>query len=77
MIICDRLSIHIEGRIPVKVIIGIFMVLLLLSLFVRAHFTIDRITQWPDNKNGAVSLSFDDGCISQYSQGYPPSTREG
>ena len=35
------------------------------------------ITFWPDNKSGAVSLTFDDGCESQYSLGAPALTGRG
>ena len=48
-----------------------FMVLLLLLVFVGTSFASHTITYWPDNKAGAVSLTFDDGCTSHYSLGIP------
>ena len=47
------------------------MVLLLLVVFAASSFAAHGITPWPDNKKGAVSLTFDDGCMSHVSLGIP------
>jgi oligosaccharide reducing-end xylanase len=39
----------------------------ILSFIINNH----RITTWPDNRKGAVSLGFDDGCPSHLSLGVP------
>src|SRR3990172_1304496 len=48
-----------------------FMVLLLLVVFPATSLAAHSITKWPDNKKGAVSLTFDDGCPSHISIGVP------
>ena len=48
-----------------------FMVLLLLVVSAGSSFAANTITKWPDNKKGAVSLTFDDGCASHLSLGIP------
>src|SRR3990172_9512937 len=47
------------------------IILLLLSVFAGSSFAEHGITAWPDNKKGAVSLTFDDGCPSHVSIGVP------
>ncbi len=47
------------------------IILLLLVVFTSSSFAAHVITDWPDNKKGAVSLTFDDGCQSQASLGLP------
>ena len=37
----------------------------------QSSFAAHSITNWPDNKEGAVSLTFDDGCASHLSLGIP------
>jgi PKD repeat protein/peptidoglycan/xylan/chitin deacetylase (PgdA/CDA1 family) len=46
-----------------------FSVLFLLVVFAASSFAAHDITAWPDNKKGAVSLTFDEGCPSQISLG--------
>ena len=41
------------------------LLLLALASFPGTSLSEHRITTWPNNKNGAVSLTFDDGCKSQ------------
>ena len=48
-----------------------FMVLLSLAVFAGNSFAAHRITTWPDNRKGAVSLGFDDGCPSHLSVAVP------
>ena len=48
-----------------------FMVLLSLATFAGNSFAAHRITTWPDNRKGAVSLGFDDGCPSHLSVAVP------
>ena len=48
-----------------------FMVLLLLVVFAGSSCATHGITTWPDNKKGAVSITFDDGCLSHVSIGIP------
>lgn len=45
------------------------LVLFALASFPGTSYSEHRITNWPDNKKGAVSLTFDDGCKSQLSLG--------
>ena len=47
------------------------IILLFLSVFAASSFAAHGITAWPDNKKGAVSLTFDDGCPSHVSIGVP------
>ena len=54
-----------------KRIIQGFMVFLLLWVSAANSFAAHTITPWPENRKGAVSLSFDDGCQSQVSLGVP------
>ena len=56
---------------------GGFTLLLLLLLFAESSFAAHSITYWPDNKAGALSLTFDDGTINQYSEEIPASTPGG
>ena len=44
---------------------------MLLAVCARSSLAAHQITAWPENKNGAVSISFDDGCQSQVSVGIP------
>ena len=44
-------------------------VLLFLSIFAPYSHSAHNIMRWPDNKKGAVSLTFDDGCKSQLTLG--------
>ena len=48
-----------------------FMVLLSLAVFAGNSFAAHRIATWPDNRKGAVSLGFDDGCPSHLSVAVP------
>ena len=48
-----------------------FMVLLSFWLFTASAFAGHTITAWPENKKGAVSITFDDGYPSQYTLGVP------
>jgi peptidoglycan/xylan/chitin deacetylase (PgdA/CDA1 family) len=48
-----------------------FIVLLLVLTFAGTSLAAHQITQWPDNRKGAVSLTFDDGCISHMTLGVP------
>ena len=48
-----------------------FAVLFLLLLSASISFGAHTVTAWPENKNGAVSLAFDDGCQSHISLGVP------
>ncbi len=50
---------------------GILVSYLLLVVFTGSAFAAHEITAWPDNKKGALSLTFDDGCPSHASQGGP------
>ncbi len=52
-------------------------VLLFVLVFAGSAFAAHSITQWPDNKAGAVSLSFDDNCPSQISLGIPALNERG
>ena len=54
-----------------KASIHVLSVLLLLALFTGSSFAAHTITNWPDNKAGAVSLTFDDSHPSQISLGIP------
>ena len=47
------------------------LVLIILASFPGASYSEHRVTTWPNNKKGAVSLTFDDGCISQLLRGVP------
>jgi peptidoglycan/xylan/chitin deacetylase (PgdA/CDA1 family) len=47
------------------------MVLLALAVSWGNSFAAHQITAWPENKKGAVSLGFDDGCPSHLSLGIP------
>ena len=51
--------------------IRVFVGLLLLALFTGSSFAAHTITNWPDNKGGAVSLTFDDGLPSHQSLAIP------
>jgi len=44
---------------------------MLLVLFSANSLAAHQITKWPDNKQGAISLTFDDGCPSHISIGVP------
>lgn len=58
--------------------IGIGIIMLLMVSAPGPDSNADhKITKWPDNKRGAVSLTFDDGCRSQYVQGIPELERRG
>ncbi|MCL5885089.1 MAG: polysaccharide deacetylase family protein [Deltaproteobacteria bacterium] len=48
-----------------------FPVLLILVGLAGNSFAAHTITSWPENKAGAVSLAFDDGCQSHASLGIP------
>jgi peptidoglycan/xylan/chitin deacetylase (PgdA/CDA1 family) len=48
-----------------------FVVLLSLAVFAGNSFAAHRITTWPDNRKGSVSLGFDDGCASHLTLGVP------
>ena len=48
-----------------------FAILFLLLLSASFSFGAHTVTAWPENKNGAVSLTFDDGCQSHISLGVP------
>lgn len=48
-----------------------FTILLVLVIFTGNSSAAHKITTWPDNKKGAVSLTFDDGADSQLSLGIP------
>jgi PKD repeat protein/peptidoglycan/xylan/chitin deacetylase (PgdA/CDA1 family) len=52
--------------------------LLLLMVFATSSFAAQHeITTFPDNKNGAISLTFDDGCQSHIDIGAPYLTQKG
>ncbi len=46
-------------------------------LFTNASYAASEITYWPDNKRGALSISFDDGCPSQYNLAVPALNEQG
>ena len=48
-----------------------FAILFLLLVSASFSFGAHTVTAWPENKNGAVSLTFDDGCQSHISLGVP------
>jgi peptidoglycan/xylan/chitin deacetylase (PgdA/CDA1 family) len=47
------------------------VILFFLLLFAGSSIGGHQITQWPDNKKGVVSLTFDDNCTSQITLGIP------
>ena len=54
-----------------KVAFRCSLVFLLLLALAGSSFAAHGITNWPENKAGAVSLTFDDGTQSQLSLGIP------
>ena len=54
-----------------------FLALLFVMVFAGSSFAEHEITYWPDNKRGAVSLTFDDNCVSHYSLGIPALNERG
>ena len=66
------------GHIKTDRMIFIFLALLF-AVFLPIHVSAaaHQITQWADNRAGAVSITFDDGFRPQYTMAVPPSTLGG